>query len=482
MAALAPKKPWLQVLPFFAFFIVLFLFTCRLPFFWDKDILFSKIASWLLAHRFSPVLPNDLDAGYPPSLGYLLALAWKVTGKSLFVAHILMLPFTLGIVWQTRNLLDHFLRGRYIMPVMVLLFANTTLLAQTVVFSTDLVMLFFILLAVNCMLHGRRNLLILAITGMLFSHLRGLMIAAALGGLDIYLHQGRKNLRTLLQIALPYLPGLVLFAAWLLFHYYTTGWLFMHPASPWLGCYEVVSGKGFARNILILGWRMIDYGMLFVWIIPLLAIFLPDRKQLASDPVIRTLLMLLALILVFSAPTMLIYKILNGHRYLIPFYFFLTLLSGYLLFINPGFPGIRKMLFTLMLAGLISGSFWVYPGRIANGWDATLAHLPYHHLRENMIRYIEEQHIPFDRIGTGVPNTAAFGYIEANEDARIFPLADLQKHSYIFYSNVFNMFTDAEIDSLEHWSLEKEFRCMQVYVRLYRNPASDINAQGFAGP
>jgi hypothetical protein len=136
-----------------------------------------------------------------------------------------------------------------------------------------------------------------------------------------------------------------------------------------------------------------------------------------------------------------------------------------------------------MLAGLISGSFWVYPGRIANGWDATLAHLPYHHLREKMICYLEEQHIPFERTGTGVPNTAAFGFIEANEDPRIFPLADLQRHSYIFYSNVFNMFTDADLDALEqHWVLEKEFRCMQVYVRLYRNPASDINAQGFAGP
>jgi hypothetical protein len=467
------KKIWFQVLPFFAFFIVLFFLTCRLPFFWDKDILFSKIASWLLDHHFNPVLPNELDAGYPPALGYLLALGWKITGKSLFLAHLLMLPFTLGIVWQTRNLVDHFLGGRCIIPVMVLLFADTTLLAQTVVFSTDLVMLFFTLLAVNCLLKGRRNLLMLAIAGMLFSHLRGVMIAASIGCLDIYLRQGPKNIRTLLPVVLPYLPGLALFTVWLLFHYYTTGWVFMHPDSPWSGCYEVVSGKGFVRNILILGWRMIDYGKLFVWAIPLLAVFLTGPKRLSSDPVIRTLMMLLAFILVFSAPTMLIYKILNGHRYLIPFYFFLTLLAGYLLFINPGFPRFRKILFALVLAGLISGSFWVYPGRIANGWDATLAHLPYHHLRKKMIRYVEAQHIPFERIGTGVPNTAAIGFIEANGDPRIFPLADLKRHSYIFYSNVFNMFTDAEINTLEGWPLEKEFRCMQVYVRLYRNPAPE---------
>ncbi len=33
---------------------------------------------------------------------------------------------------------------------------------------------------------------------------------------------------------------------------------------------------------------------------------------------------------------MLIYKMLNGHRYLIPVYYFLSLLAVYLLFPSPG--------------------------------------------------------------------------------------------------------------------------------------------------
>jgi hypothetical protein len=146
-------------------------------------------------------------------------------------------------------------------------------------------------------------------------------------------------------------------------------------------------------------------------------------------------------------------------------------LSAYLLFIYPGFGKTRKFLFAVVLAGLISGNFWVYPGKIANGWDATLAHLPYHYLRQKMIRYIDENRIPFDKIGSETPNLAAIRYIDLTNDDRSFPRADLQKHPYIFYSNVFNMFTDEEIDELNRtWTEVKKFRCLQVVVILYKKP------------
>ena len=469
MASSATKKHWLQTLPFFVFFIVLFLLTSRMPFFWDKDILFSKIAHYLLDQGFTLVLPNELDAGYPPALGYLLALAWKITGKSLFTAHLLMLPFTLGIVWQTRQLLDSLMGGRYIIPAMVIIFADTTILSQTVVFSTDLVMLFFMLLAINAIQKGKRILLAFALTGLLFSHARGIMVMATLAVFDIYRSYQHKFPYALLRTGWPYLPSLILFGTWMVIHYAGTGWVLMHPASPWAGCYETVNLTGFLRNVAILFWRMADYGRIFVWIIPVLAFVRNDRKKLLTDPAIKLLLLLLTASLLFSAPTMLVYKILNGHRYLLPFYYLLSLLAVYLLFINPGFYPVRNFIFAIVLAGLISGSFWVYPGKIANGWDATLAHLPYHHLRKKMIRYLDDRNIPYEEVGTEVPNTAAIRFIEVNGDARRFPRANLQEHRYVFYSNVFNMFTDEEIDELNsHWVIEKEFRYLQVYVRLYR--------------
>ncbi len=149
----------------------------------------------------------------------------------------------------------------------------------------------------------------------------------------------------------------------------------------------------------------------------------------------------------------------------------LSVVVAYLIFTKLHKRNLKLAVIAIIMTGIISGNFWVYPDNIAKGWDASLAYLPYHHLRKQMIRYIEDQNIPFEQIGTESPNTIIFRYIEANDDKRSFGRADLIQDHYVFYSNIFNMFTDKEIDTLkDEWIVEKEFRCVQVYVRLYRNP------------
>jgi hypothetical protein len=166
---------------------------------------------------------------------------------------------------------------------------------------------------------------------------------------------------------------------------------------------------------------------------------------------------------------MLIYKILNGHRYLITVYYFLSLLAVYLLFATPGRERQRKWLAILIMAGLLSGNFWVYPDKIAKGWDASLAHLPYHHLRHEMISYIDKHLIPVNETGSRTPNTSVMDNIDLNGDQRAFPWADLSKDNYVFYSNICNAFTDEEVDELKtRWLVEKEYRYLQVRVTLYK--------------
>jgi hypothetical protein len=463
------RKVWLQLLPFFAFFVLLSLVTLKLPFFWDKDILYSRLAHWLLAHNYNPVLPDSLDPGYPPSLAWLLAGTWNIFGTSLPVMHLLMLPFTLGIIWQTYRLLRYFIPQETIPLAMVILLADPTFLAQTVVFSTDLALLFFMLLALNSVLTNRKWILAIAITGLLFAHVRGVMAGLTLGLFDLYRNGQWKNRATLAKAVVPYIPGLVLFAGWFLFHYYTKGWTGYHPGSPWAGCYIRVDGAGFIRNCVIVLWRLLDFGHVFVWIIVLLLIIPRLGKGRKVDPLMNNLIFLLVLSLALALPTMLIYKMLNGHRYLIPVYYFLSMLAVYLLFSSPVPNRQRKWMPILIIAGLLSGNFWVYPDQIAKGWDASLAHLPYHHLRHEMIQYIDSNHIPVSETGSRTPNTAVFDHIELNGDQRAFHWADLTKDKYVFYSNICNVFTDEEIEQLKNqWAVEKEYRCLQVRVTLYK--------------
>ena len=163
-------KEYALLLPFFAFYVIITILVSHNPFFWDKDILFSKIAFWLLDHKFSLVLPDSLDAGYPPLLGYLLALVWLIAGKSLWTMHFMMLPFSIGIVIELYRFLRYYMPSHAIRPVMILVLAETTLLTQSVVFSPDLVMIYFLLLALNAILFNKRILLSVAVFGLLFSH------------------------------------------------------------------------------------------------------------------------------------------------------------------------------------------------------------------------------------------------------------------------------------------------------------------------
>jgi len=464
-------REYKSLLPFFLFYILLILFVSDFPFFWDKDIIFSRIADWLLDNKFSLVLPDELDVGYPPLLGYLLALAWKITGKSLLVMHLFMLPFSVGIIIQLYRFLRYYMSRQAIVPVMILVLADTSLLNQSVLFSADLVMIFFFLLALNSVLHHKRIMLSIAIFGLLFSHMRGVMGMAVIGIFDLFKNRWWERPLEKLSIVFTYLPGAFLFATYCIYHYLIKGWIGFHPNSPWIGCFEIVDGKGFMKNILIVTWRLMDYGKLFIFLVLIYLVYRFIKKKYAVDQTLTDLFVLLGLSVLAFIPTALIYKILNSHRYFLPITMIITVITGYMLFYVIREKKLRSGLYIIMLAGLISGNFWTYPDTIAKGWDATLAHIPYYGLREKMFVYIDDHKISFSDIGTEVPNASRLKYYNLSEDERYIPIKDFQRNKYIFYSNIYNTFSDAQIKELKtHWIIEKEFRCLLVRVTLYKNP------------
>ena len=88
-----------------------------------------------------------------------------------------------------------------------------------------------------------------------------------------------------------------------------------------------------------------------------------------------------------------------------------------------------------------------------------------------MIKYMDEQKIPFDKVFSDEPNLAKIKCIELNNDERQFQRFDMQNQEYVFYSNVFNNFTDEQIDELKtKWVVVKEFKQLQVHVELYKKP------------
>jgi hypothetical protein len=466
------RKETFLLLPFFIFYALITILVSHHSFFWDKDIIFSKIAYWLLENKFSLLLPDSLDTGYFPSLGYLLAMVWLITGKSLFVMHILMLPFSIGIVVQLYRFLRYYMPQKMIYPVMILVLADTTLMTQSIVFSTDLVMIFFLLLSLNSILFNKRMMLMVAVFGLLFSHMRGVMGMAMIGLFDLYKNRIWEKPIHKLPLLSAYLPALLIFTAYIVFHYIKKGWIGYHENSPWIGCFEIVDGKGFFRNIIIVAWRLIDYGKIFIIAMLIFLAFQFHKRKYSIDKTLADLVILLGLSVLTCVPSALVYKVLNSHRYFLPITIILTIITGYMLYQVIPSGKLRKSLYWIMLLGLLSGNCWTYPDTIAKGWDATLAHIPYYSLRNKMIAYIDSSNISFSDIGTEVPNNNPLKYYDLSDDERYIPIKDLKRNKYIFYSNIYNMFTDEEIMMLKrYWTVEKEFRCLLVRVTLYKNPA-----------
>jgi hypothetical protein len=195
-------------------------------------------------------------------------------------------------------------------------------------------------------------------------------------------------------------------------------------------------------------------------------------------PTTRILIVLLMALLLVLTPTLLLYKGLLAHRYLMPIYVVLILLTTKIISDLKNHK--RQLVVALVgLLGLASGNFWVYPQPISTGWDATLAHMPYYELRKEMLQFIDNQQIDYADIGSAFPNQRDFEttdlkktdpsvYSSSGMKKKHFLTYDLTTNRFVFYSNVMNEFTDADLVELKtNWRPIKSLSKGKVEVILY---------------
>jgi len=199
-------------------------------------------------------------------------------------------------------------------------------------------------------------------------------------------------------------------------------------------------------------------------------IYVLINKIQLSDNSKKLLVMFLTPLTIYTLSTIWYFN-LTTHRYYIVAYLMLTLLVFYHVDFLVHSALKKKLIYGCLFIGFITGHLWMYPDQIAKGWDATLAHIPYHHLRKEMIFFIQSRHIDPKSIGTISPNLRSLKYTNLSNEEWTFSEKDFNKNEYIFYSNIFNEFTDEEIEELkERWLLIKELRSGMVHVELYKNP------------
>ena len=443
-------------------------------FFWDTIQLGSMQAHWFYENGLKLILPQHIDSGHPPGFGIYLAGIWKVFGKTLPNSHLAMLPFLIGLVFQLYQLGRYFFSKSLALVFLAISVADPSILGQSVLMSPDIVLVFCFLTVVNGILLRRNWWILLAGLGLAAISMRGMMCLAALYVFSlinfVLLEKRPPVFRQLLQLLWPFLPGAILGLAFLIFHYLETGWIGFHADSPWALSFERVGLNDLIKNLVILVWRCLDFGRVFLVLIGLYLLWRFWKDRLSWNLKGKQILALLLSLILFLTPSFFVYKGVNAQRYLLPILLSINVLGFYLIS-HSGVRSLYKNYFlAIIFIGFLSGNLWIYPKKISQSWDSTLAHLPYYELRQEMIAFIKQTGIPFEQVGSVFPNLRSLDHTELNGSQERFARFDVDRNSFVFYSNVFNDFKDEEIDQLfGSWkvrkSLQKNGICVILFVK-----------------
>lgn len=465
------RDTFLKVVVFFSISVCIGVLSSGIGLFWDNVLFAAKMGNQLYRQGiFNWDIPAAFDPGHPPFLATLMALGWTLFGKTLAVSHAMMLPFVMGLLWQLYAFVSHFVvQPAHRFWAMLFVCADPTLLSQLVLVNPDVVLLFFFFMAINGMLNRRWIWQVIGLAGLGIVSYRGMMVCAGVFLVDMFLHlwveRGRMGTfitkRRVATYALGALPAL-LFVGWRLL---TKGWLIANPMANWGDAWGFESSADFAmnftRNGIVLIHRFVDFGRVFVLLFVGIALL---RRGISKDGVrVRSLLIMGIFSTLVVYGTSLLIRNPMSHLYYLPSFLAFSLLAFVLLEPLPR----ARWVYAFLLSMLLLGNAWVYPDRMAQGWDASLAHLPYWPLRAQALRYMDEHDISIDSTASFFPNVVAVDDVDVNGDLRAF-VPFTGEEDFVFYANVFNL-TDEEHALLErsYYPLQT-FQRSQVRVVLYR--------------
>ena len=422
----------------FVLSLLIFLVSRDNFFFWDTISQVSIPANWYFDTDFKHLfVPDHLATGHPTVAGAYLAIIWKLFGRSLIVSHVAMFPFVFGTFFQINRLIKKSgIKGLSSWLIFVITIIDPTLIAQMSLISIDVIQIFFFLWCFNSHMENKYVQVSLAFIGLCMVSLRGMISGAGVALfilLDDYLIMKKVSIKKLL----PIIPGLILSALFFILFYAQKHWIIHNTVSDkWSQSSQFASFGEMIFNIGIIGWRLVDFGRIGLWLVFTSIIFSILKHLSIKDDFIKTLIQMILAQFICIVPVCVVYKNPIGHRYLLSIIVLVSIITVYWIL---KYHKWRAITLPIVVAIFISGWFWIYPKKISTGWDATPAHWPYYKIRSEMLTYLHKEKINISDVGSFYPNLASIKYIDlADKDIR-FKEADIKNDKYILYSNVYNL-------------------------------------------
>ncbi len=440
-------------------FIILFFVTQNDPFFGDAISTISRASNHIYDSDFTQIAyPDNLDPGHPLTFSILHAGLWKIFGKDLWVSHLfnLVIGFLILILFVRWGKKLGYGHKTYLGAGLLAL--TPLFMSQVVNPNLHLPLTLFALGLLYSLQFGKKWQQVVFASALLLTHLQGLYYLTPIWLWWFFKTQSisiPQRFKLATQVLL--IPFL-LFIAWLMYHQSITGWYLSSP--DYAGHRGFPGIKRFIVNLLMADWRIVDYGQVGLWLIPVLAIF---RKRIAwkwDHPFTLFMVLFLFNALAIGFTT----KTGPMHRYLLPCIPFLIM--GNISWLSHFKPRTIGIVFAL----LVSGHFWFYPGKIMG--DATLSY-------RSVFPLLEEAKEDFS-------NSTFYSYAplgnpgrhtklnDEREDYKLLYDQDITNAPLALFSNISGDFSAQDMKRLQQWP-SKTYQRGYVYVQIFSNPSMVSN-------
>lgn len=418
------------------------LLSVYFPFFWDAAY-HAQVALNIYEHNFNTVFPPlDTDAGHPVLFNLYLAVGWKVFGKNLVISHVLQLPFVWGYVYFTWKFIQKYIPQKNQWRVVVLLCTEATLTAQVMSLNPDVAMLCAFFMALYG-IHSQKSRYIIAGTALLsLLSIRGWIMGIALFCID-FVHNG-LDIKEWRKYVKRYIVFAILIVLWLFLHHFYTGRWFASEMYKSEFLWSIIP-----KNAVVFVFRLLDTGRVALWAVVVYFVWrmrknimiLLSQTHFLLQSALITLIVFFILFVPLTNPI--------GHRYFMVIYVLLIVWATQKIEESK----VKYSTFGIITLFFIAGHFWVYPAPIANGWDSSLAHVPYFRLKNNVLQYVKSKNIPFSQVYTYPPLQKSEYFTKlSKEKTENLPLLNDENWKtapYILYSNVSNSFNRKELNLLQ---------------------------------
>lgn len=439
------------------FLTCLFWITKNDPFFGDAISSISRASNHIYNTHFSAIsYPENLDPGHPITYPLIHASVWTLTGRNLWGSHLFHLLFSLGTLWVFVKWARKEGHGHTAYLGGVLLLISPLFVSQTINPNMHLPLTFFSLGLAYSLKYNRKAGQITYSLLLVIIHLQGLYFLAPIWLWWFFSKSEQGSGEKIIHgIKMLLLPGLA-FVGWVAYHYYTTGWALSSP--DYAGHRGFPGIKRFIVNLILADWRMVDYGQLAFFILPTIALIGGKAKWKWNDAIVLFLIVYTFNAFALAATT----KTGPMHRYILPCLPFIVLANlTYLKEIKTG----QQL---ALIALLISGHFWFYPGKIMG--DATVSY-------RSIFPLLDEAKSEFGDVTfytyapLSNPSQQSKLCCSESDYQALYNIEDINSVPYVIVSNISGDFKSSELNDLhKNWKV-KTYEKGYVYLEVYSNPA-----------